>query len=57
VLEGKLITRIGRSVIDHRKELEALGWDVEIVAGKDHVGALAPDVAGPLVRRWLDRQR
>ncbi len=56
-LNGKLLTRIGQNVIDHREELETLGWDVEILAGKDHVGALAPDVAAPLVRRWLDGKR
>lgn len=34
--------------------LAAAGWDVISIPGKDHRGAAAPDIAIPLIRRWLD---
>jgi len=42
----------------HRDELEAYGWDVEIVKGErmDHTGAMQPAVVLPLLKRWLAKR-
>jgi pimeloyl-ACP methyl ester carboxylesterase len=44
---------IGQSVADQRGALEKFGWTVELVEGMNHVQALAPGVAIPLIRAWL----
>lgn len=54
VIDGKLIASFGRTFVERKQEMEALGWDVQILAGKDHTTAMEGDVAAPLVRRWLD---
>jgi len=51
-----LVTRIGQTVIERRAELTALGWDVEIVEGKDHGATMVSGIAAIMVRRWLDRR-
>jgi pimeloyl-ACP methyl ester carboxylesterase len=47
-------TDLARPVIDQQTELERLGWAVQVVAGRDHLGVLDPAVVVPLVREWLD---
>jgi len=37
----------------HRGELEAAGWDVELLPGRDHLTAMHGEVVLPLLRRWL----
>jgi len=53
-LDGKPLANMSQIVIDNRKALEEAGWDVKIVPGHGHMSAIAPDVAVPLVREWLD---
>jgi pimeloyl-ACP methyl ester carboxylesterase len=43
-------------VVEHRAELERLGWEVQIVDGLDHMGVLEPNVVVPIVADWLDRE-
>lgn len=39
---------------ESRNELQAAGWDVITVPGKDHETARAPEVVVPLLRKWLN---
>ena len=39
---------------DRRLELESLGWQVELIPGKNHVVGLEPEAVVPVVRRFLD---
>lgn len=49
------ITHIGETVGRHQRELEELGWEVEVLPGKDHLGAMAADVVLPRLGTFLDR--
>jgi hypothetical protein len=44
---------IADALRDHREELEASGWVVELLPGLDHIGAMRGEAALPLLRRWL----
>ena len=46
-------TNISRTVTEHRDELVRLGWTVDILEGLNHLGAMAPSVAIPVIRNWL----
>jgi hypothetical protein len=46
---------IGPALAANRKELEARGWTVEILPGKDHMSAMHAAVVLPLLREWLTR--
>ncbi|GAA1298958.1 alpha/beta hydrolase [Saccharothrix xinjiangensis] len=50
------ITHIGETVARHQRELEELGWEVEVLTGKDHLGAMAADVVLPRLSGFLDRR-
>lgn len=52
---GDVVTPIGDTVAATRPELEALGWEVHLLDGLDHLGAVEPDVVVPLLRDWMDR--
>ena len=52
-LNGKPLTHMGQLIIRNRPDLEAAGWDVRIVPGKNHLDGLAPDVQVPLIDEWL----
>jgi len=54
MLEGRVLFSGGKLIADHGDEMRRAGWEVQMVQGKDHAGAAAPDVAAPLVRAWLD---
>lgn len=41
-------------LINKRREIEALGWDVHIVDGLDHIQAMQAANVLPIVRPWLD---
>jgi pimeloyl-ACP methyl ester carboxylesterase len=40
-------------IIRHRAELEALGWDVVVFDGLDHMGAMQAAQVVPVLRPWL----
>ena len=46
-MNGKPLTHMGKLVMRNKPELEALGWDVQILPGRNHLDALAPRCAGP----------
>ncbi len=39
----------------HRGELEARGWEVAVLDGLDHMGAMRAENALPVLRPWLER--
>jgi pimeloyl-ACP methyl ester carboxylesterase len=39
--------------VEHRAELERLGWRVRVLDGLDHMGAMQADAVLPLLREWL----
>ncbi|QWF84639.1 alpha/beta fold hydrolase [Amycolatopsis sp. CA-230715] len=49
------ITHLGDTVRAHEAELSALGWEVEVLPGLDHLGASEADVVVPRLSRFLDR--
>lgn len=55
VVGGDVVVRIGDTVTDTRSELEALGWEVHLLDGLDHIGAVEPDVVVPLLRGWMNK--
>ncbi|WP_188189312.1 alpha/beta fold hydrolase [Nonomuraea sp. SYSU D8015] len=46
---------IGGPLVKHRAELTELGWDVEVLDGLDHMGAMLAENALPILRPWLER--
>lgn len=58
-LNGKLLTRLGQTIIDTRSELEGYGWEVQLLEGMGHAGAngaARPEVAIPIIREFLGRR-
>ena len=50
---GGVTVRIAPPLRRHRAELEAQGWTVQLLAGRDHLSAMHSDVAVPLLTSWL----
>ncbi|HEV3397704.1 MAG TPA: alpha/beta hydrolase, partial [Actinomycetes bacterium] len=50
---GGVRVSMADSVIDRRAELEALGWDVEVLEGLDHIQAMQAAQVLPILRPWL----
>jgi pimeloyl-ACP methyl ester carboxylesterase len=50
---GNLHVSISGPVIRHRAELEALGWDVVVLDGLDHMQAMQAAQVVPVLRPWL----
>ena len=44
---------MGEVITNTRPELEAAGWDVQIIPGKNHLDGGAPDVQLPVIKNWL----
>jgi pimeloyl-ACP methyl ester carboxylesterase len=53
---GDTTVRIAEPLARHRVELERAGWDVELLPGLDHLGAMHGDVVLRLLADWLPRQ-
>lgn len=51
---GNVEVRIGPSLAAHERELTAAGWDVQVVPGLDHLGAMQSAVVVPLLKTWLE---
>ena len=52
-LNGEPLTHMGQLIIRSRGELEAAGWDVKIIPGKNHLDGGAPDVQVAVIDEWL----
>ena len=52
-LNGKPLTHMGQLIVRSRAELEAAGWDVKIIPGKNHLDGGAPDVQAAVIEEWL----
>jgi pimeloyl-ACP methyl ester carboxylesterase len=50
---GDVRVAIADPLREHRRELEASGWVVELLPGLDHMTAMHGKVVLPLLRRWL----
>ena len=52
-LNGEPLTHMGQLIVRSRAELEAAGWDVKIIPGKNHLDGGAPDVQAAVIEEWL----
>jgi pimeloyl-ACP methyl ester carboxylesterase len=50
---GGVQVRIAGPVVDRRAELEALGWQVQVLEGLDHLQAMQAARVLPVLRPWL----
>jgi pimeloyl-ACP methyl ester carboxylesterase len=50
---GDVRVAMADNVIASRAELERLGWNVEVLDGLDHTGAMQPAAVLPVLRPWL----
>lgn len=53
---GNVSVDIAGPLLNHRKEMEALGWDVAVLEGLDHTQAMQAANVLPVIRPWLDTQ-
>ncbi|HET7027126.1 MAG TPA: hypothetical protein VFI28_05505 [Candidatus Limnocylindrales bacterium] len=49
---GDVLVDLAGPVSLNRAELEALGWQVHVLEGLDHVSAMQADVVLPILRQW-----
>jgi pimeloyl-ACP methyl ester carboxylesterase len=54
---GGVRVAIADALREHRHELEASGWVVELLPGLDHMTAMHGQTVLPLLRRWLAASR
>ncbi|GAB5077996.1 alpha/beta hydrolase [Arthrobacter sp. AD-310] len=50
---GGVRVRIGEPLAARESELAGAGWDVEVLPGLDHLGAMQSSVVLPLLQGWL----
>jgi pimeloyl-ACP methyl ester carboxylesterase len=50
---GGVRVSVARPVVDRRAELEALGWEVRVLEGLDHIQAMQAAQVLPILRPWL----
>lgn len=50
---GGVQVRIGEPLAKHKEELIAAGWDVQVLPGLDHLGAMHSSVVLPILTGWL----
>lgn len=53
---GNLQVSLAGPIVSNRAELEALGWDVRVLDGLDHMQAMQAAQVLPIVRPWLAAQ-
>ncbi|MER7129334.1 alpha/beta fold hydrolase [Streptosporangium saharense] len=51
---GGVRVGIASAIVGRRTEIESLGWDVTVLEGLDHMGAMQPPAVLPVVRPWLE---
>jgi len=56
VMAGDYLIRNASTLRARKSELEALGWEVQLIPGRDHSVGLDPRIVVPLVREFLDRR-
>lgn len=54
---GGVQVKIGEPLATHQEDLIAEGWDVRVLPGLDHIGAMRSAVVLPLLLDWLDKVR
>jgi hypothetical protein len=52
---GNVQVRIGEPLATHRQALIEAGWDVEVLPGLDHLGAMHSSVVLPVLTGWLQK--
>lgn len=52
---GGVQVRIGAPLAAHQDELIAAGWDVQVLPGLDHLGAMHSSVVLPILAAWLQK--
>ena len=52
---GNVQVRIGEPLATHRVALIEAGWDVEVLPGLDHLGAMNSSVVLPILTGWLQK--
>lgn len=50
---GDVVVNMARPLVDNRSELEALGWQVHVLDGLDHMQAMQVPTVLPILRDWL----
>ncbi|MBT2596165.1 alpha/beta fold hydrolase [Arthrobacter sp. ISL-72] len=50
---GNVLVSIGEPLAAHQQELTAAGWEVLVLPGLDHIGAVNSNVVLPLLQDWL----
>lgn len=54
-LWGGVLVRIGEPLARHQGTLTKAGWDVRVLPGLDHLGAMHSDVVLPILTDWLQK--
>jgi pimeloyl-ACP methyl ester carboxylesterase len=54
---GDVTVRIAQPLVEHGAQLEAEGWTVRLLPGRDHITAMHRDIALPLLAGWLHSVR
>jgi pimeloyl-ACP methyl ester carboxylesterase len=52
---GDVVVNLAQPVIRGRDDLERLGWEVHVLEGLDHTGAMQAPAVLPILRPWLGR--
>lgn len=52
---GDVQVRIADPLVEHKGTLIKAGWDVQILPGLDHLGAMQSSVVLPILSRWLQK--
>lgn len=52
---GNVQVRIGEPLATHKMALIEAGWDVEVLPGLDHLGAMHSSVVLPILAGWLQK--
>ena len=52
---GDIHLSLAGPIIRRRAELEALGWDVVVLDGLDHMGAMQAPQVVPVLGPWLEK--
>jgi len=53
---GDVHVDISGPLVERRQEIEAYGWDVDLLEGLDHTQAMQAASVLPILRPWLDRK-
>ncbi|MEV0146189.1 MULTISPECIES: alpha/beta hydrolase [unclassified Nonomuraea] len=51
---GGVVVDIAGPFTERRDEMESLGWEVRVLDGLDHTGAMQPGAVLPILRPWLE---